>query len=55
MDVARVRISLFVLVYASVEFFLMRRTTRILMKARKAELDDVSSGQVPDLVRDRQS
>jgi hypothetical protein len=47
MDVARVRISLLVLVYASVEFLLMRRTSRILMKARKAELDDVSGGQVP--------
>ena len=47
MDVAVVRISLFVLVYASVEILLMRRTSRILMKARKAVLDDVSGGEVP--------
>jgi hypothetical protein len=46
MDVALVRISLVVVVYASVEILLMRRTSRILMKARQAELDDVSGGEV---------
>src|SRR5438552_768006 len=47
MDVALVRISLFVLLYASVELLLMSRTSRILMKACKAEVQYVSGGEVP--------
>jgi len=39
-DVAGVRISLFVLVYAGVEILLMRRTSRRLTRARKTDLDD---------------